>query len=73
MEEASLPDPGFAPPDFAGMCGALGEVEECLRWLKRAVEVHSDLNFHSLRLDPAFEQARRDPGLEALLKKLKLR
>jgi len=72
LEEQSLPEPGRGPFSFAWMYAALGDVEESMRQLERAVNLPSYIDFHSLRLDPLFEQVRRDPRFEAMLKKVKL-
>ncbi|MFY9717944.1 MAG: hypothetical protein WAK40_08470 [Thermoplasmata archaeon] len=70
-EEELLPEPGFGAFSFAWLYAALGDLEECYRWIEKAYATHS-IAFHSLRLDPLFEQVRRDPRFQALLKKANL-
>ena len=57
-----------ASTGFAELCVALGENDEALTWLERAV---SDDRFYSLR-DPAFAPLAGDPRFQALWRKVGL-
>jgi len=70
-EEESLPEPAFGPYSFAWLYAALGDVDDCFRWLEKMYETEP-LPFHALRLDPLFEPVRRDPRFQVLLKKANL-
>jgi serine/threonine-protein kinase len=49
----------------------LGEKDEALRWLERSFESHTrDLIY--LKVEPAYDSLRGDPGFDALLRRVGL-
>jgi len=72
QEEETLSQPGFDAGSFVWLYAALGDAEGCYRWLEKAYEEHSIGFFHALRLDPLYEQVRKDPRFQVLLKKANL-
>jgi len=72
-EEESSPDPdhGMGPWALAWIYAALGDLDDCFRWLDKAVAAHS-VGFHYLRFDPIFEFVRKDPRFAAVLAKANL-
>ena len=70
-EEESRPEPGFGAFSFAWLYAALGDVDDCFRWMDRAFEARA-IMFHTLRFDPVFERIRADPRYRAVLTKANL-
>ena len=66
-EEESRPEPAFDPFSFAWLYGALGDVDDALRWLNKSNESHT-IMFHTLRYDPVFQSVRSDPRYAVLLR-----
>ena len=69
--EESLPEFGQIPTSVAMIYAELGDLDECFRWLDKAFVAH-DLPVMYLRLDPRYENIRRDPRYQLLLKKMNL-
>jgi tetratricopeptide (TPR) repeat protein len=63
--EPCLPDPGVG----ASFLGALGDREEMLLCLEKAIEVG---RFYLVKMDPAFDAHRDDPRFQALLARVGL-
>jgi adenylate cyclase len=70
-EEEALPEATSSAMNFAFLYAALGDVNDCFRWLEQAYAARS-IGFHLLRLDPLFETVRRDPRFQELLQKANL-
>ncbi len=60
-----------SPYGFAQIRLGLGEIEECLNWLDKAVEEHSSL-IYLLGVNPVFAPLRSHPRYRALLRKMNL-
>jgi hypothetical protein len=56
---------------FASSYGLLGDLDDCFRWLEKAVEAHA-LPLQQFQLDPGLERVRKDPRFQAVLKKMNL-
>jgi len=63
---------GYVPPSFfAQIYVALGERKQGLAWLEKAYTEH-DPYLTRLKVDPAFDPVRSDPGFQALMRRLSL-
>jgi adenylate cyclase len=69
--EEPLPLFGQLPTNVAQIYAELGDLDECFRWLDKSFLVH-DLPIMVLRYDPRYENVRRDPRYQVLLKKMNL-
>jgi tetratricopeptide (TPR) repeat protein len=58
-----------AADSIAAVYVALGEKDEALRWLERAVEEHSG-SFYSYMFRPEFRALRADPGFADLIRRI---
>jgi hypothetical protein len=60
--------PGFPPAAWliAGDYAALGDLDECYRWLEKAAKSHF-IPPWLFRRDPMFEPVRNDPRFQVLL------
>ena len=65
--------PEFPPSAWiiAWVYAELGELDDCFRWLDKAVQFHN-LPLPYFRLDPRLEHVRRDPRFHRLLKRINL-
>jgi tetratricopeptide (TPR) repeat protein len=55
---------------FASLYAALGDRDQALTWLRKAVEERSDYLVY-LKLDPSFDALRSDPRFEVALRPLR--
>lgn len=69
--EETLPLLGQLPFSVAQIYAELGDLDECFRWLEKSFLVH-DLPVMGIRLDPRYENIRRDPRYHTLLEKMNL-
>jgi hypothetical protein len=58
------------PYAFALVHLALGEKDEALDWLERAVEERGATYFNFIKVDPFFDPLRGDPQFEAVVQKV---
>ena len=72
LREITNVSDGFVPAaGIAGAYCALGEREQALSWLERAIEL-SDTDVKYLRVDPRFDELRGDARFERILDRLGL-
>ena len=70
-DEETLPLFGQIPTSVAQIYAELGDLDECFRWLDKSFAVH-DLPIMLVRLDPRYENVRRDSRYQTLLEKMNL-
>jgi adenylate cyclase len=70
-EEEVSPESPWSPAIFAMVYALLGDLDDCFRWLEKAIEIHS-LPLQSIRLNPQYENIRSDPRFQLMLKKVNL-
>jgi adenylate cyclase len=73
LKELEGMSPGRRPDSgIAEIYACLGELDPCFLWLERSAFESYDLDAAYWRGSPLFEQVRRDPRFQALLKKMNL-
>jgi adenylate cyclase len=70
-QDQTLPDRPRVALVIARIYAVLGDLDECFRWLERAIESHF-IAIRAWRLDPRLKSVRDDPRFPALLKKMNL-
>jgi adenylate cyclase len=62
---------GWFAEAVAEVYAELGELDDCFRWLEKAIETHA-VSLGAIRLNPRYDSVRRDPRFQTLLKKVNL-
>jgi adenylate cyclase len=69
--EGTQPLFGQIPTNIAQIYAEIGDLDQCFRWLDKSYLAH-DLPIMVIRYDPRYENIRRDPRYQLLLKKMNL-
>jgi adenylate cyclase len=71
VQEDARVDFGLIPTEIAHIYAEMGDLDECFRWIERAIGRRS-LAFQKIRLDPRLSHVRGDFRFERVLKELNL-
>lgn len=71
QQMSSSAESGQTVYHLAMLSAELGDLDECFRWMERALE-QKNLPMQRLRLDPQLEPVRRDPRFRSILHRLNL-